>query len=437
MPRYTITGTVQCYDYVVDKAFAGQMFSTSGGWILSYMLHNSTWGTTLYQQAFVGELHSWVQLLAATQRHMGHSVSDTWDMTQSAETVCQALGMKHHTLDMRSITIAVWGPMYWNMLHSLAMCVYGNKTLTDQFAARLLNLSIIIPCAICSRHYMDHIPMTKVVQPILSTGDCITPIFDLHNRVSTVSYKSTPQMTHDTFLATYRLGVVPTDGCTEHSFRVDYDMPPDQGSDKQHVDKTRHVEGSIVSYAPYNVDIPDDIRKRDLRRLRKWITSQTCASSFNWCKAYALVWINDMLLRDDDTQPPVQWTVSAAAASSDDTDLWTGLRMVSLLCTGNRQMCNTLALFLLYLSPLMASSLIAAGGCADSRQQRHMLQIVLDSIVVPVEDTLDAVVPVYECLAAHLANVPNDVTTYCRQVGVRLTQRGHRILYGGDVSYHE
>ena len=155
MSRHTIAGRVKCYQYVVDEAFAAKLFSTSGGWVLSYMLHDTAWGVTLYQKAFVAELRAWVQLFADTQRHMGHSVSDTWDITDQsqsqplAETVCRALAMEHHTLDIRNITIAVWGPIYWNMLHGLSMCVYGDAKLTQQFAARLLNLSIIIPCAVC------------------------------------------------------------------------------------------------------------------------------------------------------------------------------------------------------------------------------------------------------------------------------------------------
>jgi hypothetical protein len=78
----------------------------------------------------------------------------------------------------------IWGPRLWFFLHTISFNYPDNPTFDDMKHQQEFyeNLVYIIPCAVCSKHYSEHI--SKNPPKLSSKKELIKWTIDLHNSVN-------------------------------------------------------------------------------------------------------------------------------------------------------------------------------------------------------------------------------------------------------------
>jgi len=95
---------------------------------------------------------------------------------------------------------SVWGPIFWNTIHIVALGYSMNPTEEDKTAAKQFYESLVylIPCPICRVHYKSHLEEMPVDAVLGSRSDLIEWTWKIHNKVNAELGK--PQITIDQFL---------------------------------------------------------------------------------------------------------------------------------------------------------------------------------------------------------------------------------------------
>lgn len=77
-----------------------------------------------------------------------------------------------------------WSHPFWGFLHTLSILSSKHDDLLKNFAVLLVNLNLLLPCGICSKHYNELNPLNVVAVPMIYTKDPITVVYNLHNIVN-------------------------------------------------------------------------------------------------------------------------------------------------------------------------------------------------------------------------------------------------------------
>jgi hypothetical protein len=95
---------------------------------------------------------------------------------------------------------AVWGPIFWNTIHIVALGYSITPTDEEKKAAKQFyeSLTYVIPCPICRVHYKSHLEELPVDAALGGRSDLIEWTWKIHNRVNEELGK--PQITIDKFL---------------------------------------------------------------------------------------------------------------------------------------------------------------------------------------------------------------------------------------------
>lgn len=95
---------------------------------------------------------------------------------------------------------AVWGPIFWTMLHITTLGYPDFPTDTEKQGAIAFfeSLQYTLPCPICKQHYADNLKRFPVQQAIGSKQQLIRWLFVIHNEVNKQLEKS--QVSWDTFI---------------------------------------------------------------------------------------------------------------------------------------------------------------------------------------------------------------------------------------------
>ncbi len=95
---------------------------------------------------------------------------------------------------------AVWGPIFWNTIHIVALGYSISPTEDEKTAAKHFyeSLVFLIPCPICRVHYKSHLAEMPVDTALGSRSDLIEWTWKIHNKVNAELGK--PEITIDQFL---------------------------------------------------------------------------------------------------------------------------------------------------------------------------------------------------------------------------------------------
>lgn len=95
---------------------------------------------------------------------------------------------------------AVWGPIFWTMLHitTLGYPEFPTDAEKQGAVAFFESLQYTLPCPICKQHYADNLKRFPVQQAIGSKQQLIRWLFVVHNEVNKQLQKS--QVSWDTFV---------------------------------------------------------------------------------------------------------------------------------------------------------------------------------------------------------------------------------------------
>jgi hypothetical protein len=81
---------------------------------------------------------------------------------------------------------SIWGPTYWEFLHSISILYPTNPSILDKEMLLLLLKSFgdVIPCPICSNHYKENLKSFPVNDKLNSKNEFIKWVIDFHNIVN-------------------------------------------------------------------------------------------------------------------------------------------------------------------------------------------------------------------------------------------------------------
>lgn len=102
--------------------------------------------------------------------------SSNFPMTQETFTQEEMRG------EYKSIDKTRWGSVFWKLLHlvSVNLGTYVSKKQIKDFKTMLISLYYVIPCGMCSEHFLGYLTINKV-------SENTSPkryIYDLHNSVN-------------------------------------------------------------------------------------------------------------------------------------------------------------------------------------------------------------------------------------------------------------
>jgi hypothetical protein len=94
----------------------------------------------------------------------------------------------------------VWGPIFWNTIHIVALGYSQNPTEEEKMAAKQFyeSLQYVIPCPICRVHYKSNLAEMPVDAALGNRSDLIEWTWRMHNKVNVQLEK--PEITLDQFL---------------------------------------------------------------------------------------------------------------------------------------------------------------------------------------------------------------------------------------------
>lgn len=94
----------------------------------------------------------------------------------------------------------VWGPIFWNTIHIVALGYSPTPTEEEKRAAKQFyeSLQYLIPCPICRVHYKANLAEMPVDPALGNRSDLIEWTWRMHNKVNVQLDK--PEITLDQFL---------------------------------------------------------------------------------------------------------------------------------------------------------------------------------------------------------------------------------------------
>lgn len=101
-----------------------------------------------------------------------------------------------------------WGHVYWEFLHLCSIMAQDDNEFQIAFSSILINFSLILLCGMCQENYDKLDPIISLTYPILVTGDPITRIYELHNKVNAHKVHPQPQFAIDDFVKLYNLEII-------------------------------------------------------------------------------------------------------------------------------------------------------------------------------------------------------------------------------------
>lgn len=101
--------------------------------------------------------------------------------------------------EMPDYNYNVWGPIYWEFLHTTAKECKKSVFLKRCLSILLLSFAYFIPCVNCQSHYLQHIKEVELSDKIKEDPEM--GIFVLHNLVNKSLNK--PQLSLDDYNAQY------------------------------------------------------------------------------------------------------------------------------------------------------------------------------------------------------------------------------------------
>ena len=99
---------------------------------------------------------------------------------------------------LNSINPKIWGNCYWKTLHIITYAYPDNPTSDDikNMTAFFTDLSHVIPCEKCRKHYDDYLIKYPLSDNVMSSrGNLMKWLLDLHNNVNIMS--STKQLSQN------------------------------------------------------------------------------------------------------------------------------------------------------------------------------------------------------------------------------------------------
>lgn len=80
----------------------------------------------------------------------------------------------------------VWGPMFWHVLHVVALSYPSNPTYAQKRAAKEFyeSMAELIPCPICREHYKQHIQKLPLSPHLDRRDDLFRWTVEVHNEVN-------------------------------------------------------------------------------------------------------------------------------------------------------------------------------------------------------------------------------------------------------------